>query len=278
MQVEAELTKLIEMAKEEKRPITTHVIEYGRYSNRERIAIYNDGNKCYNAPCAVNNKSMEVRSAKAFVDYIREDLRRRENATGDKATVRLTLDGGSYCSDDNFCEDYARYKRLNSEQLLTLERVRNQEFSHEEFLQVLQSLKPSISDFQTLWEKFSKLRIQKNAQMNSNPIFDDDGENEQGYVCTYTITSGSNTGIDEEIRVPTTFNVCMPFVKAGDKTYGKTYDFTIDLVLQNINGKVGILVLVPDYETAIEQAIIDEAKYVKSELQETEKLLVLADL
>lgn len=114
--------------------------------------------------------------------------------------------------------------------------------------------------------------------MNSNPIFDDDGENEQGYVCTYTITSGSNTGIDEEIRVPTTFNVCMPFVKAGDKTYGKTYDFTIDLVLQNINGKVGILVLVPDYETAIEQAIIDEAEYVKSELQETEKLLVLADL
>lgn len=278
MQVDVELVKLIEMAKEEKRPITTHVVEYGKYSNRERIVTYNDGKKRYEEPFVANNKAMAMRSAKAFCDYIKEDLRRRENTNGKMATVKLGLGGGTYYPDENFNDTYAEYDRLKSEQLVRLEAIKNNTFSHEEFLQVLQMLKPSIPDFQDLWERFSKLRIQKSARMNSNPIFDDSGENEQGYVCTYTIMSGANEGTEEDVRVPTTFAVKMPFVKAGDVTYGKVYNFTIDLVIQNDNGKVAITCLVPDYETSIESAIIDEADYIKSQLEEASDLLVLADL
>ena len=111
--------------------------------------------------------------------------------------------------------------------------------------------------------------------MASNPVFDNDGQSEEGCICTYEIMSGANTGTTEEVRIPLEFNLTMPFVKAGEKLY----DFKVELVVSRDNyGGISITTIIPNYETVIEQAIIDEAQLIKDSLQEADKLLVLADL
>ena len=66
----------------------------------------------------------------------------------------------------------------------------------------------------------------------------------------------------------------MPFVKAGEKLY----DFKVELVVSKGNYGIEITTVIPDYEIRIEQAIIDEAEFIKNSLKDAIELLVLADL
>ena len=276
MENEILITKLIDDIKEEKRPHSNHIIEYGKYTNRERIVFYNDKEQHYDKPYTAETvKRTEVRSAKAFIEYIKEELARRNNLNGERATVQIGLEGGKFTADDDFNEGICTYSRLKSEQLCTLEGCKNESYSQTEFLTLLQELKPSILDFKHIWTTYSKLRIEKNSKMASNPVFDNDGQSEEGCICTYEIMSGANIGTTEEVRIPLEFNLAMPFVKAGEKLY----DFKVELVVSRDNyGGISITTIIPNYETVIEQAIIDEAQFIKDSLQEADKLLVLADL
>ena len=275
MENEILISKLIDNIKEEKRPHSAHIVEYGKYTNRERVVFYNDREQHYDKPYIADTvKKTEVRSAKAFVEYIKDELARRNNTEGHHASVQIGLDGGKFTADDNFNEGICTYSRLKSEQLIALEHAKDKTFSQAEFLQLLQMLKPSIVDFKNIWTTFSKLRIEKNSKMSSNPVFDDNLEMEEGCICTYEIQSGANTGTTEEVRIPLEFNLTMPFVKAGEKLY----DFKVELVVSKGNYGVEITTIVPDYEIRIEQAIIDEAEFIKNSLKDAEELLVLADL
>lgn len=275
MENEILISKLIDNVKEEKRPISAHIIEYGKYTNRERVVFYNDREQHYDKPYVADTvKKTEVRSAKAFIAYIKDELARRNNEKGHHASVQIGLVGGKFTADDNFNEGICTYSRLKSEQLEALESAKNETFSQSGFLQLLQRLKPSIPDFKNIWTTFSKLRIERNSRMASNPVFDDNLEMEEGCICTYEIQSGANTGTTEEVRIPLEFDVTMPFVKAGENFY----NFKVELVVSKGNYGVEITTVIPDYERRIEQAIIDEAEFIKNELKESAELLVLADL
>jgi len=269
------ISKLIDNIKEEKRPHLAHIVEYGKYTNRERVVFYNDREQHYDKPYVADTvKKTEVRSAKAFVEYIKDELARRNNEKGHHASVQIGLDGGKFTADDNFNEGICTYSRLKSEQLIALEHAKDKTFSQAEFLQLLQRLKPSIPDFKNIWTTFSKLRIERNSRMSSNPVFDDNLEMEEGCICTYEIQSGANVGTTEEVRIPLEFEVTMPFVKAGKNFY----NFRVELVVSKGNYGVEITTVIPDYEIRIEQAIIDEAEFIKNSLKDAEELLVLADL
>jgi len=253
-----------------KRPELINVKTYGNYEGFEECeAVYQDAHKNYTIKKEVGNQS-NVRSAKAFIAYIKEELSRRKNETGKFATAKITLAGGTFTADDNYNKGNCKYERLNSEQYNILESFNGQVLDHEGFLTMLQKLKPSIQDFATLYQRCSKIRIVGRSQMNSQPMFDDEGNAEASFICTYKLEDGT----DEDLTLPANFTCIIPFAKAGEAKY----EYLVELLFFNTkSNSIAIKVQVPEWETNEEQAVLDEADFVKKELSELDELLVLAD-
>ena len=252
------------------RPEHIIVKTYGDYSgDTEHEATYNDSKSCYETKVA-NAANQEVHSAKAFVNFIDEELKRRENLTGKFATSRITLVGGSFVADDNYNRGHCTYTRLNSEQYKILKSYKGATLDHEEFLTMLQKLKPSITDFPTLYQRCSKIRVVGRSEMNSQPMFDDEGNADASFICTYKLQDGT----DEDLVLPASFECVVPFAKAGEKEYA----YIVELLFVNTkSNQIAVSVQIPDWETNEEQAIIDEAEFVKDSLKDKTNLLVLAD-
>lgn len=252
------------------RPEHTTVKNYGNYEGTtDYEATYSDKDNCYKLQIAPST-NQEVHSADAFIKFIVEELTRRENSTGKFATARITLEGGTFTADDNFNLGHCKYSRLNSEQYKILKSFKDTTLDHEEFLTMLQKLKPSIKDFPALYQRCSKIRIVGRSEMNSQPVFDDEGNAEASFICTYKLQDGT----DEDVTLPASFECTVPFAKAGKKQY----TYTVELLFFNTkSNQIAIGVQIPDWETQEEQAIIDEADFVKDGLKDKTELLVLAD-
>lgn len=265
---------LEEIAKEvgqlllKQRPEKIEKLEYGQYSSRSIELLYNDGEKEYEQ---LNSRpeNKTVGSVKAFTEYIKEELRRRGNEAGDKATVRISSTGGYFIPDEDFGIFKTTYQRINSQQWMYIREHINKIMSHRVFLEFVQALKPSIEEFETLFARLSSIRLIGNSTLCSNPIFTN-GEQEQGYKCKYKLEDGYE---GEEI-LPQGFIAKVPFVKAGETFY----DVPIELLFyRDENDELGIRVMCPLFENIEEQAIIDEANYIKEQTKNHEKLLVLSD-
>ena len=282
------INKIVEKLTE-KRPIERLRNEYGRYTQRARFVEYSDKNKEYLNPVTTTT-TKEVHSAKAFVDFIREELKRRNNLSGLFSTVQLGLTSGNFIADDNFQEGKCEYKRLKSEQLITLESYNNEILDQEELIKMLLRLKPSFNTYenvfmgngtllntyyQNIFSIYSKLKISRNATMNTTPVYDAEGNADNSYTCTFKLMSGAKEGTEEDIIIPEGFKIACPFVKAGQ--YNCQFDVDVQ-PLFNSSGAITFKVKVPNYETEIEQAIINEAESLKEELKEFSELLILADL
>ena len=262
------LTTCLRKIEENSRLTNDSCIEYGAYTSRARSMIYDDSRKCYYVKNTENSKRT-VRSAKAFTDCIKEELRRRNNSTGKNATVRIHLGGGYFIADDDFNEGHVGYDRLNSQQWNTVKNGINKEYSHREFLDFVSRLKPSIVNFQNLFRSLVSLKIIGKSELSSNPIFTEDGMN-TGYTCTYKLADGT----DGEEVLPAGFAVELPFAKAGERKYM----FDIELLFTKDDfDNIRIVVLCPDFENVEETAILDESENIKDSLSELKELLVLAD-
>ena len=252
------------------RPEHTEIIVYGNYNNTKSYnATYDDDDKCYQVRIS-SGETFSVNSSKAFIAYIQEELHRRNNSDGIYATARIHSDGGSFIADCNFNDGHCNYKRLHSEQYNILKSYNNQTLDHEQFLLMLQKLKPSIQGFPELYKHCQKIRAIGHSTLSSNPIFDENGEADSSYICTFKLSDGT----DEDLTLPAEFFVTCPFVKAGERKY--TYH--VELLFFNTgSSKIAVKVQVTDWETVEEQAIIDEANNIKNALSEHDELLVLAD-
>lgn len=252
------------------RPEHITVKTYGNYEGFEKQeATYSDADKKYLTKTKQegNNK---VRSVKAFIAFIEEELERRENRSGKFATAKITLEGGKFTADDNYNRGVCSYERLHSEQYNILEYYNGKVLDHEEFLTMLQKLKPSILGFAELYQRCSKIRIVGRSQMASQPMFDDEGNAESSFVCTYKLEDGT----DEDVSLPANFLCKIPFAKAGEQKY----QYLVELLFFNTkSNSIAIKVQVPEWETNEEIAVIDEANFVKETLSNLNELLVLAD-
>lgn len=264
------IQELIEILKNQKRPETTPVTEYGQYSQRCRNALYSDADKEYGIQ---NSKpeNKEVRSVNAFAASIAEELKRRNNETGAKATVNINLTGGIFYPDDDFGGYQIKFNRLNSQQWNWVKSLLNSTVNHKKFLLWLQGLKPSFTPqvFQDVFSKFAQLKIIGQSKIVSNPIITENGQ-EQGYTCTYRLSDGTD-GVES---FPSGFAVEVPFSKAGEKNYTIPFDL---LFTRNDNDEIEITVLCPEFENIEEKAIIDEAEYIKRRTASYTELLVLSD-
>ena len=264
--------KIIEQAidalKNQKRPELIECPVYGQYSNTLKTFLYDDSQRHYDYQEELP-EDKEVRSVKAFAKIIAEELRRRNNLTGNMATVRINLSGGEFIPDDNFGQTKIEFDRLNSQQWKLIKSGINTRMNHKQFLLFLQGLKPSIEYFADVFRSYATLRMIGKTELTSNPIFTEDGQN-SGYVCSYKLEDGT-TG---EEKFPTGFVANVQFAKAGDKSY----DIPIDLLFtRNEDDEIEIEVLCPEFENIEEQAIIDEANYIVEETKDYSELLVLSD-
>ena len=250
------------------RPEKVEKIQYGQYGSRPIELLYNDGEKCYEEFSSYpENKS--VGSAKAFAACIKEELSRRNNETGEKATVRIYSDGGYFIPDEDFGIFKISYKRINSQQWNFIKEHTNRIMSHKGFLEFVQALKPSIDDFNELYARLSSIRMIGESKLVSNPIFTNN-QQEAGYKCTYKLEDG----YEGEETLPQGFICRVPFVKAGEVLY----EIPIELLFyRDEANELGIRVMCPLFENIEEQAIIDEAEFIKKETEGFEKLLVLSD-
>lgn len=267
--METEIFKeVIKTIKENKRPELIEAPIYGRYTAKNQTFLYSDSKHIYERLFSYpDNKT--VRSVKAFAEIIKEELRRRENESGDKATVKVSLEGGYFIPDDDYGREKIEFKRLNSQQWDIVKNGINRTYNHKTFLLFLQSLSPSIVNFNEVFKYFSLLRIVGNSTLTSNPIITESGQT-QGYICTYKL----DNGCDGEEYFPTGFSADVPFAKAGEKTYNIPFNL---LFTRNDDNELRIEVLCPLFENIEENAIIDEANFIKSETEQFEKLLVLSD-
>lgn len=262
------MEQAIDALKNQKRPELVECPVYGQYSLEYRTFMYNDNHSQYEAKKSYPSNK-RVRSVKAFAKIIAEELRRRENATGDRSTVCINMSGGEFIPDDNFGGTSITFERLNSQQWKLIKSGINTRMNHKQFLLFLQGLKPSISCFADVFRDFATLRMIGKTELTSNPIFTEDGQN-SGYTCSYKLEDGT-TGED---KFPTGFMAEVQFAKAGDKVY----QIPIDLLFtRNEFNEIEIEVLCPEFENIEEQAIIDEAAYVKEQTSSYSELLVLSD-
>lgn len=262
------LKESIEVLKKQKRPEKINALIYGQYEPQQREFIYSDANHQYDYE-VFNYGNKEVRSVKAFAKVISEELKRRNNPTGYKATVSVNLDGGYFIPDDNTQETKITFNRLNSQQWNLIKRNINKDMNHRDFLLFLQAIKPSLEYFDAIYKSYAMLRLVGKTELTSNPVITESGE-ESGYKCTYRLEDGT----DGEENFPTGFLADVQFAKAGDKRYPIPIDL---LFYRNEDNEIRITVLCPIFENIEEQAIIDEADYIKEKTKEFNELLVLSD-
>ena len=260
--------EVIDVLKDNKRPELIDATIYGRYSSKKQTMLYNDNRAEYELHTS-RPSDKQVRSVKAFVEIIKEELSRRENEEGKNATVKVNLNGGYFIPDDDFGEEKIVFERLNSQQWNLVRNGINKVYDHRSFLQFVQALSPSIPDFKELFKRFSLLRLVGKSVLTSNPIIPENGQ-EEGYTCSYKLEDGC----DGEEHFPSGFAVDVPFAKAGDMAYVIPFDL---LFFRNEDDALRIQVLCPLFENIEEQAIIDEAKFVIAETKDYSNLLVLSD-
>lgn len=262
------LKEAIEALKQTKRPELVDVTIYGKYSSEQKQLLYSDANEQYELHTS-KQYNKEVRSVNAFIAIIKEELLRRGNETGNMATVKLDLNGGYFIPDDNFGEEIIKFQRLNSQQWNLIKNGINAVYNHKGFLQFLQQLAPSFDNFQEIFKKFSLLRLVGKSTLTSNPIITSEGQ-EEGYTCTYKL----DNGCDGEEHFPTGFILEAPFAKASKEFYKIPINL---LFFRNEDDELRIEIQCPLFENIEEQAIIDEANYIKEQTRNHEKLLVLSD-
>jgi len=266
------LEELISSLKNQKRPEKIEVPLYGKYTNKNVTLLYFDSRKEYGM-IESKKSQKEVRSVKAFTECIKEELKRYNNPTGKNATVRVNLTGGEFIPDDDFENQKIIFNRLKSQQWQVVDKALNYTFDHKDFLLFLQALKPSFTkmglDFHSLFAKFSTLRLLGRSEITSNPIITGDGQT-QGYKCTYKL----DNGCDGEETFPTGFDVKVPFAKAGDFEYVIPIDL---LFSRDEDNQLEITVLCPEFEHIEEQAIIDEANFIREQASTLTDILILAD-
>lgn len=262
--------QLFDIIQGQRRESLLSIKKEGNYTDKDISLIYNDNAGKYEEVSIINN-SRGVTSASALVDFIKEECRRRENSTGDKATLQLSLTGGKFTADTDFNKGSCEYNRKFSQQWEVLTSYANKSLTHREFMKALKKLKPSIEEFDRVFRAFSQIRLIGNSKLVSNPVFTSTSEVvEQGYICKFTLEGGG----EGEAVIPNGFQLYMPYGKGTEKEYCINVEL---LFSRNDMDELDIEFACPDLDYVEEEAIKDEAKYIRSNTEELSQLLILAD-
>lgn len=250
---------------QQQRPVKDTITIHGNYTDKSVEAIYNDANQKYETREPL--KSCEnVSTVESFANFIKEELKRRGRETGKLATAVIDSNGGRFTADDDFQRGNCKFTRSLSEQWTAFAECIGRTYNHEEFLRLMQKLSPSIVDFEDLYPTFLDIRVIGRSEEVSKPFYVN-GETEQGVKIKFKMRGGE----DEDIILPDTFKIKLPYAKGN---YDKYYEVDVQLVYDNRCG-INILIQAPKFEQAEEKALLDEVEFLKEELSKYPDLLVL---
>lgn len=230
------------------------------------VYLYNDDEKRYRP--LIPQLDRNISNIESLGAVIHEEVKRRGNSSGNFMTVILTEQGGIFYPDDQLRLDQWKFQRCLSQQWSYLVKNIDRELDHLSFLRVLQGLRPSIQNYATLMREFKKVTFDGKTTVTSQPIIENGNA---GAEVSFTLETKNG---QTQTAMPGEFELVMPFVKAGLKSY--TFKLELDVSLDS-NNKVCFRLVFPEREIIVETALNDELEYLTKETENLEDLLILLD-
>ncbi|MBR4330337.1 MAG: hypothetical protein IKP71_10850 [Candidatus Riflebacteria bacterium] len=176
--------------------------------------------------------------------------------TGLNTTVIFKANGAKFYTDESLGQDqniwmFDREYTLLWDVVKDLVRTVNK-FTHRELLEKLESVRNYIIDFESLYQKLSKLRASKRISFASSPIFVD-GENSGGYEWEQKIDANGST---EKATCPSKINFKGKIVRGSDAVY--EFSININPVIDEENGRILFRICMPTIDLVLDQVREDE--------------------
>lgn len=210
---------------------------------------------------AKNVDTRNVSTIESLVEIVLEECRKTNNTDGSLMTVIFDEKGATYYPDEKeFRSDDLhpvrswRFQRRNSQQWEWLSEILDQPFSHKQFLEAIQGLKPSITEYKTLFNAVRRATVTNTSQLVSSPII------EEGQIGE-SLSWNMNIEGAGQAKIPVSFDVFMPFTRAGEKKYSFTVDIGIERVKKENHFTAAFILRCIEREVIIDRAITDEVAF-----------------
>lgn len=243
--------------------------------------LYSDKDSQYHPLVPAMKRGLST--VESLATAVLEEARRVESPQGDFMTVIFTEKGGMFYPNDKARVDEWSFDRTHSQQWQHLMAWINRPLKHKDFIRVLQGLRPSIKNhldtpddasgltaYAALMRIYRSVSFDSNTKVTSQPMIT---AGKTGGSVNFTMTT--KAGGEQEVDLPTEIPLVMPFVKGSETLYQFTVE--VDAALDEDTSQPVFMLVFPDRENIVDQAISDEVAYFKRETEKLPNLLVLLD-
>ena len=235
--------------------------------------IYNDGRKCYERVPKNRIKRHTVCNIESFSEAVTFNKNNHDSEI--KPIVIFTESGAVLFCDERLDDDQdvwvfeRKYTNLwNVVRFL----IGKDNLNHKDLLNKLESIKNYVINFEDLYLKLAKLRVNKKITFASSPVFEE-GEQSGSYEWEQKVSSGNT----EKASCPSKISFRGKIVRGSEAVY----DFDINLmpVIDEERGQILFKLFMPTAEFVLDQVREDEySDFLQLIDEETKKAtLILRD-
>jgi hypothetical protein len=256
-----------------------HVQESSTSENRDalltladgRTFIYSDNDQEYGEIERFVKFEGSVSTIESFAELVVEYAKRFESKkavgapvtkgpTGKNQTVTFTSNGATYSPDDEDRRHQFTYRRVLSQQWVALTAILGKPLSHKELIRALQTLKPSITNYDVIISAFRRLTVSKDVKLVSEPVLNESGDSANGYNVQLSVKGGTS-----ETTLPSELDAYLPFARGSQASY----IVPIDVDLSERDGVPIITLYAQTLPAIADQAVLDEMKFFDEQMEAT---------
>ena len=237
----------------------------------DKIYVYNDSEMCYEQKEEFEAFSRQICNVDSLVKVVLETARRLEKSTGNQMTVIFDNNGATLFPEDTKRDKQDKWYFRREESLLleTINFLVGREHSHKNLISQLEKIKSNVIDFEDLYQKLSKLKVSKQVNFSSNPIYQE-GENGESYSWSQTVDAN---GVPETASCPAKISFQGSLVRGTEITYA--FDVSLIPVLEEDKGKINFQIEMPGYQMVMDQVREDDFKKFCDGVKNLSDLLIL---
>lgn len=237
----------------------------GNPDGSKRQWIFNDADGKYEELAYVPTEHIQVSSLGSFRELVGNRL---TPGDGSGATVIFTQKGALFVRSKDSLDSYSYVRRLHP----TWEAVTGavgKTFDHAGFLRFLHAISTVVKDYPAVIRAFKRVVFNKNAQVSSAPLLDDDGGAHLSYSLEMTARDGKS-----QARLPGVLELAVPY------TPEQTLDFpiTLELDIVLVGDALRFTIFAPELPGVALDALRTETNEFGLVQKEHPNLLVLEDL
>jgi hypothetical protein len=188
------------------------------------------------------------------------------------------LKGASFSPDDRVRIDHFSYERALSPQWEALVAVLGKPLEHKQFVQALQLLRPSITDYPDIIRQFKKVSFTDRTNIVSEPTLTL-GQNENLYKVDVNVSGGGATDSGQRsTSLPSEFEIVLQYARGSSMKYRMVVELDLTTISKGDRKELRFTLVAPDLPNVVEQAIEDEVIYFRQRTAgELPRLLTLVD-